>query len=55
MAVGLIIKTVSRDLKIELVELQVTDNSTSSPNFRDPTAADLWQHLKSKFEQGSLH
>ena len=49
-AMGLMMKTVSGVLKVKLHKLQITDSSVSS-GFRDPTAKDLWEHLKLKFEK----
>ena len=50
MAVGLIMKTVSRALKADLSELQITP-TTSRTTPRDPTAKELWDYLKAKFEK----
>lgn len=49
-AIGLITKTVSGFLKVELHELRVADTSVTG-RLRDPTAKELWDHLKGKFEK----
>ena len=49
-ALGLITKTVSDVLKMELNNLQVTDTNVMG-KLREPTAKELWDHLKGKFEK----
>ena len=49
-AIGLICRTVSSHLKIELDELRIPDKA-SPPVNHDATATQLWEHLKTKFEK----
>ena len=55
MAIGLIARTVSLHLKLELSEHVVNVTTTSSGTTitikREASAAELWQHLKGKFEK----
>ncbi|KAF9648212.1 hypothetical protein BDM02DRAFT_3115680 [Thelephora ganbajun] len=51
-AIGLIAKTVSSTLKVELSEYQVTDTNATGGK-RDPTAKEMWEYLQSKFEKKS--
>lgn len=51
-AIGLITKTVSPTLKVELDELQKIDKDSSGNDApRDYTAQELWKYLKDKFEK----
>ncbi|KAF9645617.1 hypothetical protein BDM02DRAFT_3119960, partial [Thelephora ganbajun] len=53
-ATGLITKTVSSTLKVELAEYQVSDSTTPDNGERkDPTAKQMWEYLQSKFEKKS--
>jgi hypothetical protein len=49
-ATGLIMKTVSGVLKVELHELTIT-TTTSPATTREPTSQEMWNHLKAKFEK----
>ena len=49
-AIGLICRTVSSHLKIELDELRIPDTA-SPPAYHEATAKELWDHLKTKFEK----
>ena len=54
-AIGLITKTISAVLKVELDEYQVlqttTSGTTTTTALGDPTANNLWAYLKNKFEK----
>ena len=50
-AIGLITKTVSATLKIELDDLQVTETKDNVSTSRDYSAKELWDYLKTKFEK----
>ena len=54
-AIGLITKSVSSSLKIELNKLQKAESTTSTSatttTYRDFNANELWDHLKTKFEK----
>jgi len=56
-AIGLIFRTVSSHLKLELDELRITpatastSTSTTAAAPREATASELWTHLKTKFEK----
>ena len=50
-AIGLITKTVSSTLKVELDDLQVTDTIDGKTTTRDYSAKELWDYLKTKFEK----
>jgi len=50
-AIGLITKSVSSSLKIELNELQKTETTGTKTTYRDLNANELWDHLKTRFEK----
>jgi gag-polypeptide of LTR copia-type/Zinc knuckle len=50
-AIGLITKSVSSSLKIELNELQKTETNGNTTITRDLNANELWDHLKTRFEK----
>ena len=49
-AMGLIMKTVSGVLKVELHDLTITTTATPATT-REPTSQEMWNHLKAKFEK----
>jgi hypothetical protein len=50
-AVGLITRTVAENLKVELDEYRVPDSSSGTIVLKEPTAQQLWEYLKTKFEK----
>ena len=50
-AIGIIGKTVSSVLKVELDEYRIKDDTAKPPTSKEPTAKELWNYLKEKFEK----
>ena len=50
---GLILKTVSTTLRVELKEYRIIDNTVTPITSEDPNAKQLYDYLKSKFEKQS--